>query len=849
MDFLNPRNVSVCGCKRKAAFPSPGDRASLAYLLSSVMAICFWMAIPEYASARTTAIQDQQSQAGQTGQSTGTQQPPPLKPPGTPPQITNMGPAQENQDQRAPQNKNQIGQLLPSEPDTEFQAFIKNSLKVKLPIFGQNLFENVPSTFAPLDRVQVPTDYIIGPDDELLVRAWGQIDVNWRAVVDRSGAIYIPQIGNFNVAGVKYGDLHDYLQSQMGRIFKNFQLSVSMGRLRSMQVFVVGEVRRPGTYTISSLVTMVDALFASNGPSKHGSMRMIQLKRDGKTITTLDLYDLIVFGDKSKDAKLQPGDVIYVPPAGPLVALAGSVNNQAIFELKDHTTLKEVLEYAGGMTNTAAGDFAVVERIDEHQFRKSEEFPLDPEGLGRELRDGDVVRFLHISPRFEDTITLRGNVAVPGRYPWHAGMRVRDLIPNRNFLITDEYWNRQNQLDSNARIQNSAAGNGQIQSIDPITGRVQTIDPGTGEVQIIDPQKDQIQVIDPKTGQIQNRDARVSQEREQSVRVDQTQLKNDVKRPSAEINWNYAVVQRFDLQDLTTHLLPFNLGKAIEGDAEQNPLLQPGDIVTIFSQVDIKIPIGEQTKFVQVEGEVPRAGVYEVQAGETLHHLLTRIGGLSPQAYVFGAEFTRESARIEQQKRLDQYIDEQEQAINRSTAAIASVGDPTQVAAAKETLVGQRALIEKMKTIRATGRIVLEVRPSATTLTALPDLVLEDNDRLVVPFKPATIDVIGSVYNSASFVYKPGKTVADYVRLAGGTRKDGDKSREYVIRADGSTIGRQQQHASTSRSFDSLRLMPGDSIVVPQKVDPGAFIRGLKDWTQILGPLLISAAAVKTLIP
>jgi protein involved in polysaccharide export with SLBB domain len=291
------------------------------------------------------------------------------------------------------------------------------------------------------------------------------------------------------------------------------------------------------------------------------------------------------------------------------------------------------------------------------------------------------------------------------------------------------------------------------------------------------------------------------------------------------------------------------LGRAIEGDAEQNLALQPGDVITIFSQADIQVPIRQQSKFVHVEGEVARAGVYQVQPGETLRQLLARIGGFTPQAYLFGAEFTRESTRVDQQKRLDEYLDEQEQALERSSAAMALLGDPTEVAATKAALISQRALLEKMKTLKATGRIVLEVRPSATGVAALPDLVLEDGDRFLVPYKPAAVNVIGSVYNGAAFVYRPGKTVADYIRLAGGPRKDGDKGREFVIRADGSTVGRQQQHTLTSRSFDTLRLMPGDAIVVPEKVDPGAFTRGLRDWTNILGPLLISAAAVKTLFP
>ncbi|HEY1461933.1 MAG TPA: polysaccharide biosynthesis/export family protein, partial [Terriglobales bacterium] len=198
------------------------------------------------------------------------------------------------------------------EPDTEFQKFVNASLGYRLEIFGQNLFRNVPSTFAPLDRVPVTPDYLIGPGDELQIRAWGQIDINYRAVVDRTGSIYLPKVGAINVAGLRYDELNGALTKSIGRVFKNFDLNVTLGQLRSIQVFVVGQVKKPGSYTISSLSTLVNALFASGGPSNRGSMRHIILKRQGKEVASFDLYDLIAAGNKSGDAQLLPGDVIYV---------------------------------------------------------------------------------------------------------------------------------------------------------------------------------------------------------------------------------------------------------------------------------------------------------------------------------------------------------------------------------------------------------------------------------------------------------------------------------------------------------------------------------------------------------
>jgi protein involved in polysaccharide export with SLBB domain len=478
--------------------------------------------------------------------------------------------------------------------------------------------------------------------------------------------------------------------------------------------------------------------------------------------------------------------VIYIPPVGPQVALAGSVITPGVFELRDHTTLGEVIAYAGGLTNTAAGGSAVVERIDDHRLRLAEEVPLNRDGMARELRDGDVIRFQRILSKFENAVTLRGNVAVPGRYPWRVGMHVRDLIPSRESLVTDEYWKRQNQLAVNAR-----AGDFRLSAVD---------------------------------------------------------LKNDVKRLSSEINWEYAVVQRMNAKDLTPHLLPFNLGKAIDGDVQQNLELQANDVVTIFSQTDIQVPIAERAKFVRLEGEFNNPGVYDIQPGETLRHLVQRVGGISAQAYLYGSDFSRESTRAVQQERMDRYVNNLQQSVHRNAAAAVSL-DPAAAAMAKLQNEQDRSMVESMKGLQATGRIVLELKPNARSIDALPDLVLEDGDTMLVPFRPATINVIGSVYNSNAFMYRPGQTVGDYLRLAGGATRNGDRGREFVIRADGSTISKQQHYTLFSGSFESTRLMPGDSIVVPVKLDRGATLRAIRDFATIFGQLGLAAGGFSAVVP
>ena len=329
-------------------------------------------------------------------------------------------------------------------PPTEFQRFVAESIGVKLPIFGNRLFQDVPSTFAPVNDMPVSPDYVLGPGDELRIRSWGQLNIQLLTTVDRSGQIYFPKVGSITVAGVNYGNLVPLLKGEIGKYYKNFDLTASMGRLRVVQIFVVGYARRPGSYTISSLSTLLNALFVSGGPSPQGSLRNIQLKRSGKVVTDFDLYEFLLKGDKSKDVQLQPGDVIFIPPVGPVVAMAGSVHSPAIYELKGRTTLGDALAQVGGLDTVADAQKAIVERIDEHRVRNIEEFPLNQDGLARELKDGDIVQVISIVPKFDNAVTIRGNVANPGRYPWREGMRLRDLIPSGEFLLTREYWRNQN---------------------------------------------------------------------------------------------------------------------------------------------------------------------------------------------------------------------------------------------------------------------------------------------------------------------------------------------------------------------------------------------------------------------
>jgi polysaccharide export outer membrane protein len=730
--------------------------------------------------------------------------------------ISNTHSTIEGRTDQNPPNSDTRNQAVRSRghDDNEFQDFVTQSVGRRLPIFGQSLFEDVPSTFAPIDRVPVSANYVVGPGDELLIRAWGSIDIDYRVTVDRDGNIYVPHVGSINVAGLQFQQLQPYLKSAVGKIFRNFDLSVNLGQLRSIQIFVVGQAKYPGSYTVGSLSTLVNAIFASGGPLSTGSMRHIQLRRDGRTVTDFDLYDLISIGDKSKDSPLMPGDVIYFAPAGPLVALFGSVNTPAIYEIKDKTTLGEAIQYAGGLSTTASGEKAIIERIDEHKARSAADVSLDGKGLKEILNAGDIVRFIPVSPRFDKTITLRGNVALPGRYPWHEGMRISDLIPDRQSLIVRRYWENQNALIK-----------------DPFSIRGPRPAPQGGASQNGQDQTDTL-----------------PQDRSESQHVNQNRLGGEIKRNAPEVNWDYAVIQRLNLQDLTTRLIPFNLGKAISDPAgDSNIQLESGDIVTIFSQADLRVPLSKQSKFVRLEGEFQAAGIYRLEPGESLHHLITRVGGFTNGAYLYGAEFTRESTRVDQQTRLDQYTSELERSGERKSLAATnrapSAEDAAILRAAGEN---QKRLLESLKQVKATGRIVLGLKPSSTAVDDLPDLALEDGDRLIVPFRPATVEVVGTVYNQGAFLYDRQKRARDYLRQAGGATKDADKSQIFIIRANGSVIS-NQRYSAFSGGIGTLPMMPGDTIFVPENFTRGSFVRNLKDIAQIAGQFGLAAAAINVL--
>jgi protein involved in polysaccharide export with SLBB domain len=773
-------------------------------------------------------------------------------------------------------------------PLTEFQMLVAGSVGRIVPVYGADLFSDIPDTFAPVQRLPVTPDYEIGPGDELLIRTWGQVTQNLHLTVDRSGSIFIPQVGEVRVAGLQFKQLEAFLKERFDRVYRNYDMNVNLGQLRSIQVFVTGEARRPGSYTISSLSTLVNAIFACGGPGPEGSLRHIQLRRNGHLVADFDLYDLLLRGDKSKDVNLASGDVLYFAPIGAQVAVLGSVRVPAIYELRAHETVAEGLALAGGVSSVADTSTLQIERTRRDGSGSSTRVAVDvamtEPATSAPLMDADVVRVRAESPRFSKTVTLRGNVASPGRFAWHEGMHVSDLIPNKESLLTPDYWLRREQLGlpvadfqpmlPPVRTEPPLADGRETKFRPAVPADTQTIDSGlfpgltagvpkeattppqgnTAEYQSLAASNDE--ETENKKGQ-GGTVAQVSAPREtlgsgpHLVTTPRFPIQTQVVKTSPDIDWSYAVVERVDKKTLAPQLLPFDLGALVlNHDRSADVELQPGDVITIFSDADIRVPRAQQTKYVRLEGEFVHSGVYSVKPGETLRELVARAGGLTPQAYLYGSQFSRESTRREQQQRLDEYVSALSYQIEISASNKAtSVVSPQEAATVGASVASQRELVNRLRQLRATGRIVLHIDPLKSDLASLPEIPLEDGDRFIVPPVPSTVGIVGAVYDPNSFLYAAHRRAGDYLRTAGGPNRNADKRQIFIIRADGSVVSRQYLERTlwTGDNFESQAIYPGDTIVVPEHLNKTTLLRGLTDWSAVFSQFALGVAAINVI--
>jgi len=745
-------------------------------------------------------------------------------------------------------------------------ALLKLSVKVaRLPVtrqgvaglkpFGYDLFNSAPSTFAPVTDVPVPSDYIVGAGDELMVQLYGSQNRSVRLVVGRDGRVNFPELGPISVAGKTFNGVRADLEGRVSRQMIGVRASVSMGDTRSIRVFVLGESNRPGSYTISGLGSITAALFASGGVKATGSLRDVQLKRQGAVIRRLDLYDLLIRGDTRDDAKLLQGDVIFIPPVGATVSVDGEVKRPAIYELRGETQVADVIALAGGLTPEADDSRAAVVRINDNRQRVVVNVPLTtPEGRSERLRNGDSLRVLRLRPTLDSGVTIEGHVFRPGAVAWREGLRISDVIASVDELKPNADLNYiliRRELPPDRQV---AVVSADLSAALRAPGsRADILLSPRDRITVFDAESSRKRIVEPLLDELR-RQARVDRPTEVVTVAGRVRAPGDYPlEPGMRVSdllraggnlqdaafGGRAELTRFRINGngRETLLVDVDLAAIRSGDAAADIALQPFDFLTIK-----EVPEWSEQESVTIAGEVRFPGTYPIRRGETLRAVLERAGGLSALAFPAGAVFTRKELQDREQEQIDRLADR----LQSDLAVAALQSTQTNQAQAGQALAVGQSLLQQLKDTTAVGRLVLDLnRVIASKLGSEGDIVLRNGDRLVVPKTRQEVTILGEVQNGTSHLYRVGLTRDDYIGLSGGLTRKADKSRIYVVRADGSVIA--SESGGWFRRGSQVEIKPGDTIVAPLDTER---LPPLPLWTAvttIIYNLAVAIAAVGSL--
>ncbi|MBI4824013.1 MAG: SLBB domain-containing protein [Nitrospirae bacterium] len=631
---------------------------------------------------------------------------------------------------------------------SQFEQYISgvknaSTISTDLRQFGYKLFAKPPSSFAPVETVPVGPNYVLGIGDEIKIAVWGNVEGLWSVFVDRDGNITLPRIGTFGVTGLTFNELKELIYKEFSKYYTGFQMNVSMGSLRTIRVYVMGNARMPGAYTVSALSTLVNALFEAGGPSKTGTMRRIELKRGGKTISEFDMYEFLLNGDKTKDVRLLPEDVIFIPVVGQLVAVSGNVRNPAIYEIKTESRLSDVLEMAGGLICVAFNGRVQVQRIKDHQFKTI----LEGDLIGLEahpeknliLKDGDLIKVFSVTEA-KDTVFVTGAVANEGEYGIIPGVtRLSNVISLTGGLLY--YASEQAEL---------------------------------------------------------------------------TRLNVTPNGPQIEV-------------------FVIDLLRALKGDTEHDLSLEMNDYIFIRA-----VPGWGLYKTVSIAGEVRFPGEYTIRKGERLSSIIKRAGGFTEKAYLKGTEFIRQSVKQFQQERLNEIAERLErELLSVETSQVATAFSADEAKILQSEAEQKMRFISALRTIKAKGRIALKVSEPDVLMQTPYDIELEEDDSIYVPRDPLTVQVVGAVYNQSAFIYDKGKDYRYYISLAGGYTKNAEKSSIYILKADGTAT---RPGGGFFGIFEDIEA--GDTIVIPERLQRIAWMRNIRDITQILYQIAVSAGVL-----
>lgn len=735
----------------------------------------------------------------------------------------------------------------------------------KLPLerlkpFGYDLFRRREAPLGSVPSVApAPSNYVVGVGDELRVQLYGSQNRNLRLPVSREGVINFPELGPIPVAGRPLAAVIAEIESRVEAQIIGSKASVGLGASRGVEVFVVGEADKPGAFNVSDNATVTSALFAAGGIKETGSLRDVQVKRGGVIVGRLDLYEILIRGDTRSDIRLLDGDVILVPPVGPVVRVEGEVRRPAIYELKGAPSVAEVVQIAGGLTPNADRSRLVLSQTDGAQRRVLTDIALPTEALsddGPRVGNGDALRVLSLRPVVDSGVGVEGHVYRPGLLAWREGLTLADALTSLDDLKPNadvHYVLIRRERPSERRIEVLSASLAQALQdrtssanvrLEP-RDRLIVLDQAGGRRQLIDPLIAEIRqqaTVDRPTGVVSiNGQVNAPGEYplELNMRVSDLLRAGGRLKDSAFAGGAELARRKFSGDRWETELLSVDVAAVLRGDAAADVMLTAGDLVVIK-----RAPEWLATETITLSGEVRFPGTYPIRRGETLRSVIERAGGLTSLANPQGAIFTREELKDLERREISRLAER----LQKELAATAVLTDrSTNAADASAALLLVQNVIEQLRDVKPVGRLVIDLNQVlAARMDSSRDVILRAGDRLAVPKFRQEVSVIGEVQNVTAHLYRQGLELEDYLSLSGGLTGKADKRRISVVRADGSVRSRSGSSWFSGIGADN-GIRPGDTIVVPLDTESLPRLAQLQLWQTATGILYNSAVAFAAL--
>ena len=694
----------------------------------------------------------------------------------------------------------------PSAYKTMFRGEILHPDKLlgDLDVFGLSVFRNAgPTDLAKAPFSPVPVDYPVASGDEIVLLLWGRINEEVRLTVGRDGTVRVPRIGPVPVAGLPFKTMRSNLLDRIQNI-EGVQASVSMGTLRDVRVFVVGELVRPGQYTLGALTTVTTALFAAGGLSQRASLRRIKLVRGHKTIRVFDFYDFLLSGNSFSDIRLKNDDVIQVPIANSMAGIVGNVRRSALYELKGKTSLKDMVALAGGLIPAAWINRIQIERFDNNDTRIVLDIQAPADALlpDFDIIDGDLIKIFPVVEFDKNAVYLSGNVLRPGKYELHAQMRVSDLVQDHTNLLQETYLDyavlRRSSPPTYAECLISINLGAVLD--DPASPDNYLLEPGDHVIiyhhDFFEPDRS-VYISGAVTTPGQYR--LLENMHIKDLILEAGGLRDNASETRGEL---YKRILRAD--SVHTSKIAFGVKLAMQGSPEHDLPLGKSDRVFIRQKQG-----WESTRTIVLQGEFVYSGTYVLMEGETLAEVIERAAGFTPDAYLDAAIFSRPSVKMFEARKNREYISRLRFDIAGVTTEMAQGNSTEEVVA---LLQQQQTLLQTLLEFEPVGRVVMDLH----SLSSYRDFEIEDGDILYVPKRQNTVSVIGEVYNPATFVLdRDNPATHHYIDIAGGYNERANKDGVYVIKANGSVTTRR------GRKLLGSVLYPGDAVVVPFDIPKG----------------------------